>query len=131
MINLGYGQARESESFILRVHTDLKWLDDPKINSMKPVESATIFFEGEKNAGIAPTSFNVELFIDLDAIAEGEQKNYLEEIRQSFLNTYELIVGERGFMRFDFEIDLLNKKENDLLRTALNDMREPGLTDDY
>ena len=73
----------------------------------KPIESATVFFSGDPSVGIPPCSFNVELFIDLEAYGsdEKERRSHLLWVRNQLSNLYQEMQGEEPSVMFDFECE--------------------------
>ena len=72
----------------------------------KQINSASVYFAGERAAGIRSAHFNLEVWIDLGAIDKKEQLQYLTEVRSSIAKTYELMLGQKPtFVLFDFEYE--------------------------
>lgn len=73
----------------------------------KPIESATVFFQGDRSVGIPSVSFDVQMYIEWDDLPEdsGEQHSRLKTIREKLIELYEELQGDTpsGVM-FDFEI---------------------------
>jgi hypothetical protein len=83
----------------------------------KIIESATVFFEGDRSVGIPSTSFVISLYIDPTDYDNGPDKTtgitaVLRDVRQKISELYELIQGDKpsGVM-FDFEVDAQNEAE--------------------
>jgi hypothetical protein len=80
----------------------------PKLPN-KPISKASVYFAGERNAGISSTYFNLDVWIDLGCFVDKDQALdliYLNDVRQSIADTYELMMGEKPtWVLFDFESD--------------------------
>jgi len=64
----------------------------------KPIERATVFFEGDRSVGIPDRSFDLEMYYqpsDLDC---------LNAQRKAIADLYENLGGERPKVMFDFEM---------------------------
>jgi len=76
------------------------------ITGGKCVETATVYFPGEKAAGIHSTSFNLEVWIDPGMVESDEDfLKMVAEIREKIKNLYEMMVGYTPEVWFDYEVN--------------------------
>lgn len=76
----------------------------------KPIESAMVYFAGERAVGIPSASFKVELWADMRAMATEDHEEYLRELREKISEMYEAMIGEKPtWVMFDFESEALNE----------------------
>jgi hypothetical protein len=81
----------------------------------KPIESATIFFAGDRSVGISSASFDLEMFFDPNCFTPEQVPNCLKEIKNKIKDLYESIQGETpNAVLFDYEILAEQKSEEDL-----------------
>jgi len=72
----------------------------------RPIFSASVYFAGERAAGLSSHTYNLDLWIDLNVFSEKDAWEHLEEMRKSIYSTYELMLGEPPtWVMFDFESD--------------------------
>ena len=72
----------------------------------KGINSATVYFAGERMAGIASQTYDVTLWIDPNWYAD-ETKEILEQTRTKIKELYTFIHGGESptWVMFDFEIE--------------------------
>ena len=71
----------------------------------KPIEHATAHFSGDSTVGIFAHSYNLELFLDLSAFDEKDQRAILEKCRGLIEQLYGVMHGEPPTVTFDFELE--------------------------
>lgn len=78
---------------------------------IKPIESASVLFDGDPSIGIFPSSFKLELYIDPNCFCSTEEFfSFLEEVRRDIFNLYvNLGDGEPPSVFFDFELDRMGE----------------------
>ena len=70
----------------------------------KPIETATVYFAGEKAAGIHSATFSVEVWIDPVQFDDNtEAKEFIDDIREGLRRTFETMLGYTPIVLFDFE----------------------------
>ncbi len=85
---------------------------------MKKIESATVFFAGDRNVGIPSMQFDIQLYIDPTDYDNGPDTTTgftatIRDTRQAISDLYERIQGETpSSVLFDFEIQARNDAEN-------------------
>lgn len=85
----------------------------------KTINSATVYFAGDRSVGIPSASFDVQLFITPDDFGNGPDETAgfataLTETRKKIFELYEFINGDAPtWVRFDFEIQAENDADNE------------------
>ncbi len=93
----------------------------------KAIESATVFFAGDRSVGIPSASFDVQMYILWDDLPEdsGEQHSALKTIRTKLCDLYEHLQGDTPTsVMFDFEIEAQNQNEAELAADQRHDEME-------
>jgi hypothetical protein len=73
---------------------------------MKPITKVYVRVIGDTAAGLPHQDFQLDVFVDLDALDECDHASHLFTIRSKIMNMYELMSGEYGHVRvlFDYEL---------------------------
>jgi hypothetical protein len=75
----------------------------------KPIEKVHILFRNDPSVGLRSTSFDAEIYLDINILGNTEQENqdYLNKIRAKFAALYYEIEGEefKPIVWFDYELD--------------------------
>jgi hypothetical protein len=73
---------------------------------MKPIESVTIHFRGDRSVGINSATFEMGLYIDRNDVD-------IEFVRKKITELYEHTEGETpSSVMFDFEIEAMNAADD-------------------